>query len=190
MRQGTTPTFTLTVSGYDLTDKTVFVTVKGRGEPITLTGERLSIDCDSGISVVTFRLTQQETLALPLGRAEVQIRFIDADGVAKATDTAPITVERILQPGVIKYQLHKLQRLTVTPPDKQAYAPGDLMDWTGVQVTAHYTDGAAEDVTAACAYSPENGTPMTEIMITRGAQVTYSEGGVTLYYLIALDEIM
>lgn len=125
-----------------------------------------------------------------MGHAAVQIRFINAEGVAKATDIVPITVDRILQPGVIKYQLHKLKNLAVTPPNKSDYAPGDLMDWTGVQVTARYTDGVAEDVTAACTYSPENGTTMTEIMIARGAQLTYSEGGVTLYYMIALEEIL
>lgn len=58
MRQGTTPTFTLTVNGYDLTDKTVFVTIKGRGKSITLTGERLSIAFENDISVIAFMLTQ------------------------------------------------------------------------------------------------------------------------------------
>lgn len=104
MRQGTTPTYTLTISGYDLTDKTVFVTIKGKAKTITLTGERLSVSYDSGISVIAFMLTQQETLALPLGQAEIQVRFIDAQGIAKATDIAPITIERILHNGVIAYE--------------------------------------------------------------------------------------
>ena len=191
MRQGTTPTYTLTINGYDLTDKTVFVTIKGRGQPITLTGPRLSIGYDNGVSVIAFALTQPETLALPLGQAEVQVRFIDANGIAKATNIAPITVERILQPGVIAYDLpRRLQSLTVTPPEVLEYAPGDLMDWAGVQVIANYTDGTSADVTAACGYNPAEGETMTEAAIMRGAQVRYTEGGVTLYYVIALTEIL
>ena len=103
MRQGTTPTYTLTISGYDLTDKTVFVTVKSHGKMITLTGDRLSIGYDSGASAIAFMLTQEETLALGLGQGEVQVRFIDAQGIAKATDIKPIAIERVLQPGVIAY---------------------------------------------------------------------------------------
>ena len=103
MRQGTTPTYTLTISGYDLTDKTVFVTIKRNGKTITLSNNRLSIAYVSGISVIAFALTQQETLALPLGKAEIQVRFIDAQGIAKATDKSEIIIEDILQPVVITY---------------------------------------------------------------------------------------
>ena len=103
MRQGTTPTYTLTISGYDLTDKTVFVSVKVRGKLIVLDGNRLSIGYENGVSAIVFALTQEETLSLGTGQGEVQVRFIAADGTAKATDIKPITVERILQPGVIVY---------------------------------------------------------------------------------------
>ena len=104
MRQGTTPAYTLTISGYDLTDKTVFVAIKERGKMLVLSGNRLSIAYDDGTSAIVFSLTQEETLALPTGQAEVQVRFIDSQGTAKATDIKAITVERILQPGVIAYE--------------------------------------------------------------------------------------
>ena len=137
-----------------------------------------------------FSLTQEETLALPCSQAKVQIRFIGSNGSAKATNIAPIMVECVLQPGVIAYQLHRPQSLTVTPPLKREYMPGELMDWTGVQVVANYTDGTSADVTSECAYYPENGTPMTEIMIARCAQLSYSEGGVVIYYVIPFEEIL
>lgn len=190
MRQGTTPAYTINVSGYDLTDKSVFVTIKGRGKTVTLMNSRLSIAYSGGVTAIAFVLTQEETLALPCGQAEVQVRFIGADGTSKATNIAPITVERILLPGVIAYNLHRLQSITVTPPDKRDYSPGELMDWTGVKVVANYTDGKSADVTNECTYDPENGTPMTAIMIARGVQVTYSEGGITHYYVIPLEEIV
>ena len=104
MRQGTTPAYTLTISGYDLTDKTVFVAIKERGKMLVLTGFRLSIAYDDGTSAIVFSLTQEETLALPTGQAEVQVRFIDSSGIARATDIKTIPVERVLQPGVIEYE--------------------------------------------------------------------------------------
>lgn len=103
MRQGTTPSYTLTVSGYDLTDKTVYVAIRARNKLLTLTGERLAIGYTEGVSAVVFTLTQKETLAMAVGTADVQIRFIDAAGNAKATDIQPITIRSILQPGEIAY---------------------------------------------------------------------------------------
>ena len=104
MRQGTTPVYTLTVSGYDLTDKTVYVSVRARGQLITKTNDDLSMAYGDGATTIAFQLSQEETLSLQLGQAEVQVRFIDEHGTAKATDIKPITVERILQPGVITYE--------------------------------------------------------------------------------------
>lgn len=104
MRQGTTPTYTLIVGGYDLTDKTIFVAISSRGRKIIKTGDALSIAYGDEASTIAFRLTQQETLSLGLGQAEVQVRFIDSNGIANATDIKPINVERILQPGVIEYE--------------------------------------------------------------------------------------
>ena len=104
MRQGTTPTYTLTVSGYDLTDKTVYVAVSSRAKRIIKSGDALSMAYGDGATSIVFGLSQEETLALSLGPAEVQVRFIDSDGVAKATDIQQIMVDRVLQPGVIVYQ--------------------------------------------------------------------------------------
>ena len=104
MRQGTTPTYTLIVSGYDLTAMTVFVTVRGRsGKIITKTGDALSIVYGDGASTIAFALTQEDTFALDLGSAKVQVRFVDVDGAAWATDVAELEVLPVLLPGVIHY---------------------------------------------------------------------------------------
>lgn len=104
MRQGTTPTYILTIPGHDLTDQTVFVTVSGRGKRITKTGDALTIAYSDNASTIAFRLTQEETFALQLGVAQVQVRFIDAAGTALATDIGTLNVEQVLQPGVIAYE--------------------------------------------------------------------------------------
>ena len=104
MRQGTTPIYTLTIPSYDLTDKTVFVAIGGRGPRVIKTGDALNVIYDGEASTIAFGLTQEETLSQGLGRAEIQVRFIDENGVAKATDIKPIMVERVLQPGGIEYE--------------------------------------------------------------------------------------
>ena len=104
MRRGTTPTYTLTIAGYDLTAMTVYVTIKGIfGRTVTKTGNDLTITTDSTGSTIAFRLTQAETLELLEGKADVQARFIDAQGIALATNIGQIDVERILLPGEIVY---------------------------------------------------------------------------------------
>lgn len=82
----------------------MYVTIKDTWYMLTLTNDVLSIAYDDGASSIAFRLTQEETLSFKEGKAEVQVRFIDAEGIAKATDIKPIVVERILQPGVITYE--------------------------------------------------------------------------------------
>ena len=128
MRQGTTPTYTLTISGYDLTDKTVFVSIRARGKLIVLSGDRLPIGNESSVSAIVFTLTQEETLSLGVGQGEVQVRFIDAQGVAKATDIKPITIERILQPGVITYIGPEDHDDYIDDPDLDYYDGGDGND--------------------------------------------------------------
>ena len=103
MRQGTTPTYALVVVGRDLTNKTVFVTLKSRWAEVTKTGDDLTITYGEGDSVIAFRLTQQETFKLPTGEIEVQVRFIDAEGIAEATEIKAITNLKVLKQGVIEY---------------------------------------------------------------------------------------
>lgn len=105
MRRGTTPDYLLTVAGYDLTECTVYVTLKQGAQLITFTGDRLSVswDSDANTSSVTFGLTQEETLGLKQGNAEIQIRFINAEGEALATQIRAIPVLPVLFEEVIEY---------------------------------------------------------------------------------------
>ena len=103
MRQGTTPTYAVTVEGKDLSDKTVFVTFKSKWAEVTKTGDDLTIVYDGTNSIIAFKLSQQETFELPTGEIEIQVRYIGADGEAKATETKTIENLKGLKQGVIEY---------------------------------------------------------------------------------------
>ena len=106
MIRGTTPEYTLTVEGFDLTDQTVFVTVSQGVAAVTKTGSDISVVYDGENSDIMFSLTQQDTLSLKPGKASVQVRFIDAGGVAQATDIAELDVGQVLLERVIAYADH------------------------------------------------------------------------------------
>lgn len=104
MYQGTTPTLTLNVEGADLTDKTVFVTIRCGNYTLTKTGDDIAISYADGVSTVVVRLTQQETLKMRESTATVQIRFVDENGNADATNKASFDVESVLYHAVIEYE--------------------------------------------------------------------------------------
>lgn len=102
MIRGTTPDFTLTLP-VDLTDCTVYVTVRDRRTAITKSGEELSVTAGTGSSVILMWLTQEDTLKLKEGGAEIQVRYINEAGVAKATECKPVDVKKVLYEKVIEY---------------------------------------------------------------------------------------
>lgn len=75
MVRGTTPTFILTVGDseeIDLSTATaVYATVRQRGKVITKTGSALTIEGN----VVSFRLTEAESLLLTEGEVSVQVNW-------------------------------------------------------------------------------------------------------------------
>lgn len=103
MRQGTTPTCLVIVDGYDLTtDMTVFVSLKGK-VLITKTGDELSISYAKNSSAIAFRLSQEETFSLGIGTVYIQVRFIDSNNIAKATDIVELNNLDVLMTDVIEY---------------------------------------------------------------------------------------
>ena len=106
MRRGTTPDYILAVTGEDLRNSAIFVTVRQGSEVITLAGNRLTVAYDGemdGCTSIMFRLTQRETLALKAGQASVQARWVDADGTALATEIKTIGIMPVLLEEVIAY---------------------------------------------------------------------------------------
>ena len=103
MVQGTTPTYTLEIDDYDLTESSVFVTIKSGCQIVTKTGSDLTIEFDGEMSTVMFSLTQEETIKFEVGNAKVQVRFINADGEAFATEDGQFKVKGVLLKEVIHY---------------------------------------------------------------------------------------
>lgn len=103
MRRGTTPDYILSIPGYDLSECKVYVTVQQYTVQTTLTGDRLTIEVHDDITDIMFRLTQAETLKYKSGVAEVQVRFIDSEGEAMATDIGKIVIMPVLLEDVIAY---------------------------------------------------------------------------------------
>lgn len=103
MIRGTTPDYVLTLAGVDLTGQTVYVTILQGMKKLTKTGDALTVEVDGTGSTISFSLTQEETLYLAVGSASIQVRFIDVDGVAQATQIATINVDKVLLNEVITY---------------------------------------------------------------------------------------
>lgn len=101
MYQGTTPTIVLTVEGADLDESTCYVTFKcGLGKTITKSGNELAVSGNE----IAVHLTQEDTLQFSPGQCEIQVRWIDANGNAMATETANLDVDRVLLKKIIEYQ--------------------------------------------------------------------------------------
>lgn len=101
MYRGTTPTLYLELeTEIDLSDVTeLFVTIKSPRVEINKSLSDVQIDND--LKVITVSFTQEETLKLFKGIADVQVRFKLSNGLAYATTIESIEIERILKDGVI-----------------------------------------------------------------------------------------
>lgn len=69
--------------------------------------------------------------------------------------------------------------VTITEyPENTEYLTGETLDYTGLEVTASYTDGYEADVTSQCTISPADGTIVTEAGFM-DVTVSYTEDGET-----------
>lgn len=103
MYQGTTPAVTFTIKGYDLTDMSVYVTFLNNRELLTKTDVVVTFDNVTETSTIVCRLSQEETLAMKKGNVKAQIRFIDENNQAYATEKADISIDDVLYQEVIEY---------------------------------------------------------------------------------------
>jgi hypothetical protein len=110
-RQGTAPIVTLEVP-QDFDNCNVFVTIDQNGTQVTKasrTSEDIEITKhydESGnfdYSNVAMYLTQAETLGFDIGKARVQIRWVDFLGNAEATEICTFSIEESLYQEVIAY---------------------------------------------------------------------------------------
>lgn len=103
MVRGTTPGYLITVSGADLTNCRIFVTMAQGKHNVTLTGDRLTVTYSdtADVSSIAFDLTQQETLRFMSGKVQVQVRYADENGNVEATDIGDTMVYPVLNEDVI-----------------------------------------------------------------------------------------
>ena len=103
MVRATTPTLTLHIAddSIDLTEaRAVYVTVAQGATVITKTGDDLEVSENS----VSCRLTQEESLTLRPGTAEVQVNwtYLDLDSTTRRASTTVKTIrieQQLLQEG-------------------------------------------------------------------------------------------
>ena len=100
MIRGTTPDYILTVNA-DLTGTTVYVTFKQLRMSVDIKDPPVTVS--EGTSTIAIRLTQEQTLSLSEGRADIQVKYIASDGTVRATDIQPVTVSRALLERVVTY---------------------------------------------------------------------------------------
>ena len=100
MRRGTTPTIKIDVKGCNLADfDSVYVTLKQKALSIDKFGDDLDIQ-NNAISIL---LSQEDTLRFDASYkyVDVQIRAVNKEGVAIASNIRQIPVEAVLKEGVI-----------------------------------------------------------------------------------------
>ena len=104
MRRGTTPTLILTIKNADLTGSQLEVDMRQGKTVLIKKGDDLHVELSDEDTVVGLFLSQEETLSLcATDLLAIQVRFIDLDGVAGATNIGRVRVEQIIREGVIVY---------------------------------------------------------------------------------------
>ena len=101
MYRGTTPTLYLELeTELDLSNiAEMWVTFKS--PTVEVTKSLSEVIFDSTTNVITVTLSQEETLKLYNGKADVQVRLKTSTDLAYATDIADVEIGRILKEGVI-----------------------------------------------------------------------------------------
>lgn len=62
------------------------------------------------------------------------------------------------------------------PTEKTEYQPGETLDYTGLEITAYYSDGTTADVTGECTMTPGAGAAVTNSGPLRVLAVYYAPG--------------
>ena len=108
--RGSTRVATLTIP-IDFTGCTVFITIDQNGTQVTKKSNESGVEItkqydDDGNfdhSVINVYLTQADTLTFEVGRAEIQVRWINVLGEADVSDIGTITLDRVLLEREIAY---------------------------------------------------------------------------------------
>ena len=101
MTRGTTPTFIITVKDLDtLQNNSVYVTFKQSDVCLTLKDKDITIE-ENRISLY---LTQEQTLQFRHGLAKLQVRGVDINGTAWASNIVNVPINPVLCGEVLEYE--------------------------------------------------------------------------------------
>ena len=101
IERGTTQEITVTIRGWDLTGCDIYVHFKQGSKAVTKK-DMDSVAFTDNATKIVLTLTQQETMSFDNNRAGlVQARWIDSNGKARKTKTAPFEVDELLYEAVL-----------------------------------------------------------------------------------------
>lgn len=108
MRRGTTAPLDIVIGGVDLTEATLYVSLKqGSTEIYTKDETRGDVtrvyDSAKDETTISITYTQAQTLSLKAGRAYLQVRWIFDNGSADATRSVELMIQDIQHEGEIVY---------------------------------------------------------------------------------------
>lgn len=103
MYRGTSPTFRIRLNNESIPldlIKTLWITIRSNQNEVT---KELK-DCEMIESehIIQFKLSQEDTLSLSTGEAQIQLRILMQDGTAMATPIKRLAISNILKEGVIQ----------------------------------------------------------------------------------------
>lgn len=101
MKRGTTPRVLLTVNGLELKgdEQRIIVTIKQKAVQLDYEDDDITVNTEK--NTITVYMTQEQTLRLKQGSAQIQLRIRTKDGVAIASNIVSIDVGEILKEGII-----------------------------------------------------------------------------------------
>lgn len=101
----TTASIAFVVSGVDLTDKHVWVTLSDMNGKRKITYENPQMSFDDPDTDIVIVMSQEESGSFkPGSRLKVQVNYMTPDGMRKATSKDSITVEENLIDQVLSYE--------------------------------------------------------------------------------------
>lgn len=138
------------------------------GETLNLTGLVVSVEMSDGS-------TKDVTSECSFSPAAGTVIYENTDSVSVSWISGDITYSTGFAVNVKRV----LSSISITSnPSKTTYYKGELLDLTGIVVTAAYNSGATDDVTSSITSSPASGTALTEYG-SQSITVSYTENGVT-----------
>lgn len=179
--QSAEATLVVRISGPNLTLSANVVTVK-MGGYATIMAETCNFDGEATIgavssepSVASVSINGTLIAIVPVAIGESVLTVTATDGFSTKTATCAISVT--------KENKTLVSIAVTTPPDKTVYLKGEVLDTTGLVVTAAWNDGTHAFVSGSCGFTP------TDLNVVGTQVITVSYGGCTSAFAVTVNDI-